>query len=199
MKSHLTAVLLLLSPAVLSSAIVAQTQPLRGKVEDVQNTQNQFYLDGTNLPVVSTALNLDLWVGRQAELQVVNIGTSAAPILRVDAATPVPKVFDMGNLRLGQSARWEVTAPTGSMAFVFLDWTANTHYTPFGGFGTWLLGPGASTLASGLTNAQNQFEITYTMPVIPSLVGTSLTGQALVGTQGVWYFANPDSKEIESQ
>ncbi|MCA8964183.1 MAG: hypothetical protein H6838_00435 [Planctomycetes bacterium] len=181
----------------LTAALSAQTQTLRGKVEDVQNTQNQFFLDCTNIPLVSTALNLNAWVGQQAILQVVNVGTAQAPVLRVDAATATAKVFDMGNLRLGQTHRWQVDAPAGSFAFMFLDFTANTTYTPFGQYGTWLLGPGAATLASGVTNAQNQFEINFTMPSIPGLLGTSMTGQALVNTQGNWFFANPDCKTIQ--
>ncbi len=181
----------------LTAALSAQTQTLRGKVEDVQNTQNQFYLDCTGIPMVSTALNLNLWVGQEAVLQVVNVGTAQAPVLRVDAAAATAKVFDMGNLRLGQSNRWEINAPAGSFGFMFLDFTANTAYTPFGQFGTWLLGPGAATLASGMTNGQNQFEINFTMPVIPGLIGTSMTGQGLVGTQGVWSFTNPDCKTIQ--
>lgn len=178
------------------SLLTAQTQTLRGKVEDVQNTQNQFYLDGTHLPVVSSALNLNLWVGQQAILDVVNIGTAAAPVLRVDAATATAPTFDMGNLRLGQAARWEATAPAGSFAFLLLNFTDNTAYQPFGAFGVWLLGNGAATLTSGVTNGQNQFEVYYTMPSIPSLVGLSITSQALIGDHGTWFFSNPDSKTI---
>lgn len=188
---------LLCCPLLLTSLLSAQTQIVRGKVEDVQNTQNQFFLDCTHLPVVSTALNLNLWVGQQAILQVINVGTASAPVLRIDAATATAKVFDMGNLRLGQSARWEVTAPAGSFAFMFLNFTDFTTYSPFGGFGTWLLGNGAATVASGVTNLQNQFEINYTMAVIPSLVGVSLTSQALVGDHGTWFLSNPDCKSIE--
>lgn len=182
----------------LCSTAFAQ-QPLRGKVEDVQNTQNQFFLDCTNIPMVSTAFNLNLWVGQEAIMDVTNVGTAQAPVLRVDAITATTKVFDMGNLRLGQTDRWEVNAPAGSFAFMFLDFTVNTGFTAFGNFGTWLLGPGAATLASGVTNGQNQFEINFTMPNIPALVGTSLTGQALVNTGGTWFFANPDCKTIRQQ
>lgn len=183
----------------LTTALSAQTQSLRGKVEDVQNTQHQFYLDCTNIPLVSTAVNLNAWVGQEASMLVTNVGTASAPTLRIDAITAATKVFDMGNLRLGRTDRWEVNAPAGSFAFLFVDFTANTAYTPFGAFGTWLLGPGAATLASGFTNGQNQFEIDYTMPVIPALVGISLTGQALVGTGGVWSLSNPDCKAIRQQ
>lgn len=180
-----------------TGGLFAQTQTLRGKVEDVQGTQNQFFLDCTNIPLVSSALNLNLWVGQQAVLQVVDVGTPAAPVLRIDAAVATTKVFDMGNLRQGQGARWQVNAPAGSSAFMFLDFTSNTRYAPFGPFGTFLLGASPATLASGVTNAQNQFEITFSVPVFPALVGTSFTGQALVGDHGTWFFSNPDCKTFE--
>jgi hypothetical protein len=190
---------LLLASLSLLPVLTAQTQVLRGKVEDVRNTQNQFYLDGTRIPVVSTAVVLNTIVGQQSLLQVVDVGTAGAPVLRVESAVPAAPNFDMGNLRLGQSARWSALAPAGSFAFLFLNWTDSTAYTPFGGFGVWLLGNGAATLASGVTNAQNQFEIRYTMPVIPSLVGLEMTGQALIDDHGTWFLSNVDSKEIETQ
>jgi hypothetical protein len=188
---------LLITSLLLATVATAQTQSLRGKVEDVQNTVNQFYLDGTRMPVVSTALNLNLWVGQDAILDVVNIGTAGAPILRVDAAVATAPVFDMGNLRLGQSARWEATAPAGSFAFLFLGFTDLTGYTPFGAFGTWLLGGQVATIATGVTNAQNQFQANYTMPSIPALVGVELSAQALIGDHGTWFFSNLDSKMIQ--
>lgn len=187
---------LLIASLLLATVATAQTQSLRGKVEDVQNTVNQFYLDGTRIPVVSTALNLNLWIGQEAILQVVNVGSAGAPILRVDAAAATAPVFDMGNLRLGQSARWQATAPTGSFAFLFLGFTDLTGYSPFGSYGVWLLGNSAATLAFGVTNAQNQFEVQYTMPSIPSLVGIELSAQALIGDHGTWFFSNLDSKTI---
>lgn len=172
----------------------AQSQRLLGAVEDVQNTANQFYLECTQIPVVSTAVDLNLWLGQEAILDVTNVGTAQAPVLRVDAIAATTKVFDMGNLRIGQTSRWEVRAAAGSLAFLFLDFTASTGYSPFGAHGTWLLGPGAATLAFGSTNALNIWQFDYPVPSIPALVGASLTGQALVGTNGAWTLSNPDCR-----
>ena len=191
--------LLTLTLLVTASALTAQTQTLRGKVEDVQGTQNQFYLDCTNIRLVSTALNLNTWIGQQAVLQVVDVSTPGTTTLRVDAAVATTKVFDIGNLRLGQSARWQVNAPAGSFALMAVGPTAGTSYVPLGALGTFLLGPTHGVVASGFTNAQNQFEINFTMPVLPQLVGTSFTGQALVGDHGTWFFSNPDCKEVENR
>lgn len=181
---------------ILTKTLAAQTHTLRGKVEDVQGTTNQFFLDGTNLPVVSSALNLNTWVGQQAILQVVNIGTASAPVVRVDAAVATIKVMDMGNLRLGQTSTFEVTAPAGSAAFMFMDFTANTQFLPFPAFGVWVLGMAPHLLAAGITNGQNQFQTPFATPAIPSLIGLQITSQALVGDHGNWFFSNPDGKTV---
>lgn len=183
--------------AVFAASVAAQTVTLRGKVEDVQGTQNQFFLDGTNLPLVSTALNLNTLVGQQAIMQVVDIGTPAAPLIRVDSSVPTTKVMDMGNLRLGQSSTFEVNAPAGSAAFMFMDFQDNTGFLPVGGLGTWLLGLAPYLLAGGITDGQNQFEAQFFTPPNPQLLGLRITSQALVGDHGTWFFSNPDNKTVE--
>jgi len=188
----------LLAATFLAAAALPAQTTIRGKVEDVQNTTNQFYLDGTNIPVVSSALNLNLWQGQHALLDVVNIGTAAAPVLRIDAATQANKVMDMGNLRLGETKTWEVFAPTGAAAFVFMDWTANTGFTPLPGIGgAWLLGGTPHLLAGGFAQF-GAFQTSYTTPNNPILIGLMVTSQALVGSNGVWEFSNVDDKVVEN-
>ena len=58
---------LLLVSGLLATNVTAQTQLLRGKVEDVRNTQNRFFLDCTNIPLTSSKLNLNTMVGQQFE------------------------------------------------------------------------------------------------------------------------------------
>lgn len=182
---------------VLATHLAAQTVTLRGKVEDVSGTSNQFFLDGTNLPVVSTTLNLNTVVGQQAIMQVVDIGTPGAPVIRVDSSAPAPTVMDMGNLRLGQSSTFEVNAPAGSAAFMFMDFQVNTGFLPAGVLGTWLLGLSPHLLAGGITNGQNQFEAQFFTPPNPQLLGLRITSQAFVGDHGTWFFSNPDNKTVE--
>ena len=188
-----------LSCSLLSASLLsAQTQTLRGKVEDVQGTANQFVLDGTNLPLVSTALNLNLWIGQQAILQVVNVGTPGAPLLRVDAAVATTKILDMGNLQLGQTDTWEVRASAGSVAFLFLDRTSSTGFLPLFGFGVWVLGVTPYQVAWGFTNGANVFQVPFTTPADPTLIGLPITSQALVGDPtNAWYFSNPDNKTVQ--
>lgn len=184
----------------LTTLAVAQTQILRGKVEDVPNTTNQFFLDGTNLPLTSAALNLNTILGQQMVLTVVNTGTATAPVLDVSTALATTKVFDMGNLRVGRSDTWQVNALAGSIAFVFVDLIGSTGYHPFGQYGTFLLGSNAITLATGFTNGLSQFEFTFAVPASAApFVGTVFTGQALVGDHGTWFFSNPDSKTVQAQ
>jgi hypothetical protein len=190
-------VLPLLATACVAAGLTAQTVTLRGKIEDVSGPGNQFVIDGTNLTAVSSALNLNAWVGQQAILQVVDVGTPTAPVIRVDAAVATTKVMDMGNLRLGESKTFEVNAPQGSAAFMFMDFQSNTGFTPAGSLGTWLLGPSPYLLAGGITNSQNQFEVQFTTPNNPQLLGLRITSQALVGDHGNWFFSNPDNKTVE--
>ena len=48
--------LLPFSTALLAGLLSAQTQTVRGEVEDVQGTANQFFLKCTNIPLVSTTV-----------------------------------------------------------------------------------------------------------------------------------------------
>ena len=188
---------LLTAVCILSAAATAQTT-IRGKVEDVQGTANQFYLDGTNIPVVSNVLNLNQWQGQHAFLDVTNIGTAASPVLRIDAATPTAKMIDMDNLRLGQTRTWEVFAPTGSFAVIFVDWTANARFVPVPTFGgAWLMGAQPFTLDAGVTGA-GVFQTSFTMPNNPAFLGLEVSSQALVGAQNAWQFSNVDSKVVEN-
>lgn len=190
--------LLIVSLLAATTALSAQTQTLSGTVEDVPGTANQFFLDCTNIPMVSTALDLNLLVGQDSIFDVTNIGTGTSPILSVQAARPTTKVFDMGNLRVGQSTRWEVRAAPGSFALVFFDFTANTRYAPFGAFGTFLLGANAATVTSGTTNAVGLFQFNFTVqPSAAAFLGTSFTGQALVVTGSNVSFSNPDCRIVE--
>ncbi len=190
--------LLPLLPLTLALTANAQTQLVRGKVEDVPST-SRFVLDCTTLPLVSTTLNLNTLVGQQWNLQVVNTGTPSQPILDVRSATPATKIMDMGNLRFGRSERWQVNYTPGSLAAVYVQLTSATSYLPAGAPGTWLLGLNCMHLATGTTNGQGQFEFNITMPTIPSLVGVSFSSQALVRTPaGELVVANPDCKEVRN-
>lgn len=191
---------LILSALALAAVLPAQTQTVRGEVEDVRNTQNQFYLKCTNIPLVSSTVDLRALeqANQQLILQVINAGTPAAPVLDVQSTVVTPRIMDMGNLRFGRSERWEVNADPGTFAMVFIGLTQNTRYVPLGGLGTLLLGNDAAALNSGFVNGQGQFQFNFTMPTLPQLLGTSVTSQALASVGGSYLISNPDCKEIEN-
>lgn len=185
---------------ILGGSLAAQTQTLRGKVEDLKQTANQFVLDCTNIPLTSNTLALRNLVGTQQILQVVNKGTAASPVLEVRSATPTTKIFDMGNLKLGQSATWQVASAPGNTALVFLNGKSRTGYLPLGRMGTWLVGLDAVFLTGGLVNGQGQFEFRFTMPNLPALVGTTFVGQAVVvdKSRGI-QLSNADCREVRAR
>ena len=201
---HLSSVLFTAFTAITAVAsLPAQTpQVLRGKVEDVPTLQNQFYLDGTNIPVRSRLMNLDKIVGLQSILKVVDVGVPGATVLEVLSASPTAKTFEMGNLRIGRTARWQVIAPPGSFASIYVAPTAATTWMPFNALGVWLLGKNFLGMGSGVTNAAGQFDLNVTTPNVPALVGTSFTGQALGGDASApglqaWSFTNVEAKTFE--
>ncbi|MCR9244776.1 MAG: hypothetical protein NXI31_07075 [bacterium] len=180
----------------LSLGLTAQTHTLRGGVEDVRNTQNQFYLDCTSIPIVSSTINLNLWTNTDATMQVKNVGTAQAPVLQVDSIAATPKIFDMGNLRFGEAKTWEVNAPVGAFAMVFVDFPWNTGFRPYGAMGSWVLGPAPVSFRSGFSGAGNQFQFQFTMPNLPQYTGLELVGQALVVDGGTWALSNPDCRVV---
>jgi len=190
---------LLLVSGLLATSLSSQTQLLRGKIEDVKNTQNRFVLDCTSIPLTSTALNLNTLVGNQYIMQVVNTGSASSPSLEVKSVTATTKVFDMGNIRLGRADRWQVRWKPQSTTAVGVTATVATSYAPLGSLGTFLLGQQFVLMARGQVNQLGVFEFSYQPPNITSLVGLSVTGQALVQEpNGFLLLSNPDCKEVRA-
>lgn len=189
-----------LAALLVGGSLLAQTQTVRGKVEDIRQTQGKFVLDCTNIPLTSKAVVLKNLVGTQQILQVVNTGTAKSPVLEVKSAKATTKIFDMGNLKLGKSARWEVNSTPGNTALVFLNAKSRTGYLPLGGMGTWLIGLDAQFLTAGVVNARGKFEFSFTMPNLPKLVGTTFVGQAVVvdKSRGI-QLSNTDCRDVRSR
>jgi hypothetical protein len=182
--------------------LAAQTQLVRGDIDTIQGT-NLFRLDCTqNVRLVSNTLNLQALhdASRQQdieyEMQVVDVSVPGQTILEVQSATAVPEQFGMGNLRLGDSATWEVFASPGSPVWVFIGARVNTAYQPLGSNGTWILGGDTTLFQTGQTNALGRFQFNFTMPNMPVLVGLEVSAQSVVRDSGVFVVTNPDCKEI---
>lgn len=194
--------LLLAAPLLLATTTFAQTQLVRGDIDGIQGT-NQFQLDCTQIPLTSTTVNLQQLHNLsqqnniEFEMQVVNVGTPAQPVLNVVSANQIPEMFDMGNLRFGRSETWEVFGVPGSAAFVFMTWRPLTSYLPVGPAGTWVLGGTVLTMGQGTISPIGQFRFNFTMPTIQSLVGFEFTSQAaVVEPTGNLVLTNPDCKEV---
>jgi hypothetical protein len=190
--------------AILFSGIAgAQTQLLRGDIGDIRGT-NRFLLDGTTIELVSSTVNLQVLHDQSRQQNIdyemrVTLVSAPPVVLNVVSAVSIPEMMDMGNMRLGESSRWQVNGTPGSTAWVFIGATAFTAYTPVGPLGTFLLGGPVALLAQGTINGQGQFEFNFTTPNDPSFVGVEITSQAVVQLPaGNFLVTNPDSRVIES-
>ena len=172
-------------------------QLLRGKVEDVPSTST-FVLDCTRIPVQSAAFNLNAWVGLEAEMKIANVGPPTPPRLEIQAIAAVAPNFDMGNLKLNQSARWQIRGNAGELSAAWIQVTDATGYLPLGPSGTWLLGAVPLFVNSGTINGAGVFEFNLTMPNLPHLVGTSFTGQGALLAGGNLRMTNPDCRDVRS-
>lgn len=186
--------LLFCAALVTAANVSAQGQIVRGKIEDVPSTQT-FVLACTNLRLTSTALNLNALVGQPLEMTVTQLANGALSVL---TASPIAKVFDMGNLRLGRADRWQITGTAGEAVGMFLTSIDLTGYTPVGAAGTWVLGSTWLTIAVGQINPLGVFETSFQPPNVPQLVGTTWTAQGLrQAASGAVYVTNPDCKVLQ--
>lgn len=186
--------------SLLAATSAAQSFTLRGDVEDVQGTANQFFLNCTNISLVSNAIDLRTLVGQglQHVMTVRDVSTPTRTVLEVLTAQATQKTFDMGNIRLGRTDRWEAFAAPGSQVHVFLTHTDLTGMLPLGAAGTWLMGGLALPVRSGVTNQLGQFQFNFGPPNLPALVGQSFSAQAvIVDTSGFW-LTNADCKEVRA-
>lgn len=190
--------LLALSALVSCSIATAQVHPLRGGVESVPGT-NRFVLACTDVPVVSTAVDLRQLVAKKHHLamKVVDVGTPGQPVLDILDITEASRVLDMGDLLLGQASTWEVRGAPGGIAFVFVGLRSGTGFVPLGSAGALLLGPGAGTLASGPIDSTGSFRFTFTTPFLQGLFDLEIASQALVAGGGLDPFlSNADCRRV---
>lgn len=164
----------------LASFATAQTHLLRGKVELAPGTTNRFLLDGTQLPLTSSVVNLNAWIGQDALMKVVQVGTTTTPLLRVESARSTRPIIFVGDMHVGRLAQFEAVVPDGSFVAMYIDLTSNTGFTPLGNMGTYLLGATPTLVASGFTNQPNLFQSHIQTPYDQTLLGVDISGQAIV-------------------
>lgn len=186
----------------LASSLSAQ-QLVRGDIDGIQGTQ-LFQLECTQIRIVSPTLNLQALsdASRQQnieyDMQVVQVQANPT-VLEILSATPVPEMFQMGNLRIGRSETWELVGVPGSQYGVFLGFRTTTSYAPLGVWGTWLLGSNFAPLQNGTINALGRSQFQFTMPNAPTFIGMEITSQAIVvEPDGDLVITNPDCKEVRN-
>ncbi len=195
----------LLAVAILSAPMLAQTQLVRGDIDGIQHTR-RFRLKCTNIELVSTTVNLQALhdASRQQKfeyaMQVRDVSAQGRVMLNVLSAKRIPKLLDMGNIRLGRADRWHVIGRPGELALVYLNGgPATTSYLPLGPLGTWLLGTNAVLFSVGRIQATGRFEFRFQPPNDRSLVGTVFTSQAVVASMSRLLITNAQCKAVRSK
>ena len=189
----------LLSLVLLSLPTVAAAQQqvtLRGKVEDVSGTANQFVVDCSNTALTSSTINLNAFVGQQVLLEGTQVGTAQLPHVVVTAITPVAEIFEIpGNPEVGDTLRFGVTYTPGTRVLFYA--SLGSGLVRFGRAGSFMLDPASAVLgASGVISQPGQLETSMALPNELTLVGRTAFAQALLRSGGQLLLSNPDCKTI---
>ncbi len=179
-----------------ASLVSAQEVLLRGKVEDVQGTNN-FFVDCTNVGLQSNAFNLNLFVGQQTEIRGTNIGTPQSPLINVTDIQVIPRIFEIGgNGSIGRELQLEVAGTPGDRVWIFP--ASGSGYSPIRNWGTFLLDAVNPAFAAGVIPGNGLLQIQVNIPNNPNLVGVTVYGQALLETGAGILLSNADCKTIKS-
>lgn len=187
----------------LTASTLAQTQLVRGDIEDQNNI---FFLDCANqVRLVSNTVNLRALhdASRQQdieyEMQVIDVSSGGQRTLDVITATAIPEQFNMGNLRFGRSDRWEFFGPAGTIASIWMNARALGIWAPIPGLGAWLVGLPALHIRDGVTDALGRFQFNLQPPTVPDLVGVAFTAQAIYQLpNGFIGISNADCKLVRN-
>lgn len=178
----------------------AQSVALRGKVEDVQGTAGQFFVDCTKVQLTSGVIDLNAFVGQQVSLQGNWNGSFAAPSIAVAALQPVATSFEIGGgAKIGGTANFHVFGTPGDIAVPAL--AVGSGFTPFGAAGSILVDlQGAFVFAAQVIPGVGQTQLPLAIPNDPALVGVEVFGQAGIFSpgSGALLVTNPDCKTIDS-
>jgi hypothetical protein len=180
----------------LAPQALAQDFTFRGKVEDVQGTQNQFFVDCTDVALSSGAVNLNLFVGQSVEISGFWNGSTTQPAIDATSVTAVTETFEIGGgAKIGQTSSLGFTGAPGTQALGFL--SGNPGFTPFGDQlifldqGNLLLQTGGTIGGAGI------LEIPFQIPNNPALIGFEFFGQGALIQDGSVLLTNPDCKTID--
>jgi len=180
-------------------ASFAQQVRLRGKVEDVQHTQNQFFVDGTDVQLSSTMFDLNPFVGLQTELRGDWNGSFSSPAIVVTAIEVVPETFEIGGGgKIGEKLVFGVTSTPGDFTVMLA--ALDNGFAPTRRSGVFPPRPQpAARDRLRRDPGGGNLEIDVSIPDDPILVGLEVLGQAILRlSAGGSLWTNPDCKTIDS-
>ena len=183
---------------VLASASQAQEVTFRGKVEDVQGTFNQFFLDCTDTQLTSAAFNLNPFVGQVVEISGQWNGSGANPSVDVTAIAPATETFEIGGgAKLGEVSTLGFTGAPGSNVLGFVSLAPS--FVPFDGNNTVLIDLNQTVVTrTGTIGGTGIVQLGFGIPNNPALGGLEIYGQGGILQGGAWTLTNPDCKEIDN-
>jgi hypothetical protein len=188
----------LLPLSLLCLPTLAQEVTLRGKVEDVQGTPNQFVIDCTNTALSSTLFDLNLFVGQSVELSGTWSGSPTAPAVQVTQIQAIPETYEIGGgAKLGELSVQGFTAAPGTAVLGLL--SLQPGFLPLPGSGTVLIDLGQTVLqASGVIGGSGVLELPFLIPNNPNLLGLDFYGQGALIAGGNVTLTNPDCKTVDN-
>lgn len=181
----------------LAVSTVAQTAVVRGEVDEFPGSRTRFLLEDTRVELVSNAVDLRALEERgYYEFTVEEVAGAPSPTLTVLAATPTAETFGFDRLQIGATTVFEVNGRAGAFGQVFLQATDATGFLPLGSLGSWLLGVEALPVGRATIRGDGEGELSLTIPNVPELIGTRITGQAAIVDGSTVRFTNPDSQVV---
>ncbi len=180
----------------LASSALAQQVTLRGKVEDVSGT-SQFIVDCTDTELVSSAFNLNDFVGQQALIGGLRLPGGGPPVVDVTSISVIPETFEIpGNPEAGGTIRFGATYTPGSQ--VTFKAALGPGFLSVGQIGTYFLDTGTDVrIATRIVPPPGNIEIAIPLPDDPGLIGLDVYAQAVHFSGGQFVLSNPDCKTIE--
>lgn len=183
----------------LASVSTAQQVTFRGKVEDVQGTQNQFVLGCTNTELTSAVIDLNAFVAMPAEITGQWNGSVSAPMVVVETLTLVTETFEIGGgAKIGDTSTLVFTGTPGDLAIGVLS-IAPTFVPYRRSNGVIFVNTATShriLQRVGTVGGTGILEISFPIPNDPSLVGFDFFGQGALAAGGTIRMTNPDCKTI---
>jgi hypothetical protein len=183
----------------LSGPALGQQVTFRGQVEDVQGTQNQFFVDCTDISLTSAAFDLNLFVGEQTEITGLWNGSAAFPSVEVTAIETVAQSFSIGGgAKIGEKINFGVMGENGDIGVGFA--SAGPGFLPFAPHGVIQVDfANGFIVGSGTIFSAGDVEFEFSIPDNPALVGMEIWGQGAVidPTTFAMVLTNSDCRAIE--